>query len=145
MSAITAKLTSNGAIDRGFLTALEAGLQVPFEVKRVYFIHSVPLRNMERGNHAHRQGEQLFICLAGSVRATVEEPEEGRLQKCEFFLYGPNAHDDHTCLYLPPMHWLRLEFRSPDSVLLCLCSNHYDESDYIRDRSEYESLVSSRP
>lgn len=104
---------------------------VPFKVLRTYWISQVP-ENAVRGGHAHRTSEQLLICIQGVIEVLLEGLSG---DKFVFKL-------DQSCcqgLYLPPLYWGRFTF-SNQAVALCMASDYFDESDYIRDYQEFEQL-----
>jgi hypothetical protein len=116
---------------KGNLTAIEGGLDVPFEIARVFYLYDVP-GGEARGGHAHRALEQLIIAASGSFDIVVEDGTSER----RFFL-----NRSYFGLYIPPMVWAHLENFSSGSVGLVLASAHYDESDYYRDHDEYLRVV----
>ena len=119
-----------GSVDIGRLVIAEAD-NLPFEVKRVYWTFGVPTDKI-RGHHAHHELQQLIICMYGSLAITIETPDRYRHT---FLLDHPSK-----ALYIPKMCWREIKF-SPDSVLLCLASMVYEESDYVRSYYEYIKLV----
>ena len=119
-----------GSVDIGQLVIAEAE-NLPFEVKRVYWTFDVPSDKI-RGHHAHYELQQLIICMHGSLVMTIETPDRHRHT---FLLDHPSK-----ALYIPGMCWREIRF-SPDSVLLCLASMVYEESDYIRSYYDYIKLV----
>ena len=114
--------------ERGWLVAIEGNQGVPFDIKRIFYIFgSDP--TVVRGKHANRKSEFVLINVCGSCRVkTVETDGEVR----EFVLDQP-----HTGIYLPKMVWKDMYDFSQDSILLCLSSEHYDNSEYIRDYNEF--------
>lgn len=96
---------------------------LPFVPLRFFVIYDVPSREL-RGEHAHRELEQLLICLAGSVRCTLDDGTNRQ----EFVLDSPER-----ALYLPPMVWGIQHDFSPEARLMVLASDNYDPADYIRD------------
>ena len=111
--------------ERGKLIALEAlTCQVPFEVKRVYYIYDTTLGTV-RGNHAHKTLKQLLICISGACTIECEMPDR---TKTECRLDWPNRG-----LLIEGLVWRQMKDFSKDAVLLVLASEPYDESDYIRD------------
>lgn len=112
----------------GYLIAIEENLSIPFAIKRVYYIYGVE-KDIRRGFHAHKQLKQVLICVNGNCRIMLDD---GR-QKATVYLDSPSKG-----LYIDSMLWREMYDFSPDCVLLVLASEHYDESDYIR---EYESFV----
>lgn len=115
----------------GELSFIEAERHVPFEIRRVYYLYDVPAGGL-RGGHAHRQLQQLLVSLSGSLDVVVND---GRAE-ARFRLLHRNQG-----LYLPKMVWRDLENFSGGAVCLVLASQHYEESDYIRDWEEFAALV----
>ena len=112
----------------GHLTPLEANADIPFEIKRVYYISKVNA-NIRRGFHSHRDLEQMLICVNGSVKILVKTPHEEKIVQLDSQTKG---------LYIGPMVWREMYDFCENAVLSVLASNHYDEKDYIRDYSVYE-------
>lgn len=115
---------------RGNLSFAQEGSQVPFDIKRIYWVYDVP-GGESRGSHAHKTLEQLMIAVSGSFSVTLDDGTE----KKTFFLNRP-----YQGLYLRPGLWRNLEDFSSGSVVLVLASDLYDENDYIRDYSEFLSF-----
>ncbi len=116
---------------RGTLGVIEWPGDVPFPVRRLFYLARVP-GGQGRGGHAHRALEQHLVVAAGRVVVRAE-CGEGRFE-WELHERGPG-------LYVPPMTWLELERFSDDAVVLCFASAPYDEADYIREREEFGALV----
>ena len=112
---------------RGNLSFAEEGQQIPFTLKRAYWIYDVP-GGESRGAHAHKNLEQLIIALSGSFVVTLDDGREKR----EFFLNRP-----YQGLYVGPGLWRNLEEFSSGAVAMVLASELYSEDDYIRDYSEF--------
>lgn len=112
---------------QGHLTPIESFKDVPFEVKRVYYLTRVP-ENTIRGFHSHRNLEQVLLCLNGSVRISVSTPYSKEIVVLD---------DPSKGLYIGPMIWREMYDFTPGSVLLVLASELYDEVDYIRDYRKY--------
>jgi len=103
-------------------------------LRRFFLVYDVPSAEV-RGEHAHRKCQQFLICVKGSVSAVVSD---GRIRE-EFTLDRPDVG-----LYLPPMVFGTQYRYTPDAVLLVLASHSYDPADYIREYSEFLSLVGKR-
>lgn len=116
---------------RGHLTPIEELTDVPFDIKRVYYLTRVP-ENTSRGYHSHKKLEQVLICLNGNIKIKVSD---GKTEDVVVL------SDPAEGLYIGPMIWREMFDFSPGSVLLVLASEHYDESDYIRDYDEYLRCV----
>ena len=93
----------------------------------MYFIHNVPT-GAERGSHAHKELKQLMICLSGSVEVDLDDGDE----TFSFVLKNP-----YQAIQVPSGYWRTLKNFSVDAVLVVLASSEYQESDYIRDYSEF--------
>ena len=117
--------------ERGQLVALEGGKDIPFEIKRVYYMYDTG-EGVRRGYHAHRSLEQILVCIHGSCWVMLDD---GRERK-EVPLERP-----YEGLYIGPGMWREMHDFSPDAVLMVLASELYDEADYIRDYDEFLSSV----
>lgn len=106
---------------RGVLTSMEAGLDVPFEFRRVFFLHGV---TTSRGAHAHRRSRQFLVPVSGRFRVGVSDGERSATY---------DLIDPHRGLYVPPLIWVDLDDFSPDAVCLVLTDTRFDEAEYVRD------------
>jgi len=116
---------------RGNLSVGEFERTVPFIPKRYFLVFGVPSSEI-RGEHAHRNCQQLLICVKGSCKVIADDSKKRQ----EFLLDRPNFG-----VYLPAMVWGIQHTFTPDAVLLVFASDYYDSSDYIRDYKEFISLV----
>ena len=121
-------LPSIGNSVEGYITVSEAAKSIPFEIKRVYWTYYTP-QNVIRGFHAHKTLRQVIFAIGGVIRFTVEQPNGNRK---DYLLNEP-----HIGLYLPPYSWREIQF-SHNAVLLCLASEYFDESDYIRKYEDFK-------
>src|SRR5690606_28845911 len=113
--------------ERGSLIAIEANMHIPFEVKRVYYIFGTQ-PGVSRGFHAHKNLQQLAVCVTAKCRMLVDDG----LNKESVWLDSPTKGrliGNHV--------WREMHEFSEDCVLLVLASEHYAESDYIRDYSDF--------
>jgi len=117
--------------DRGSLIAIEEGYNAPFEIKRVYYIFDTQ-EGVERGFHAHINLKQMAIVVKGSCTFVIDNGQT----KEEVELNSPNQG-----LLIEGLIWREMKNFSPDCVLMVLASEHYDESDYIRNYSQFMELV----
>ena len=117
--------------ERGSLVALEAEKSVPFLIKRVYYIFGTKA-GVSRGFHAHKKLQQVAICITGSCRMILDDGQ----QRSEVLLNSPNKG-----LVIGDLVWREMHDFSKDCVLLVLASEHYDESDYIRDYNDFINQV----
>ncbi|WP_242604571.1 sugar 3,4-ketoisomerase [Legionella fairfieldensis] len=108
---------------RGSLIALEQGSNLPFNMKRVYYIFDTKA-GVSRGFHAHKSLQQLVVCVAGSCRVVLDN---GKTRE-NFWLNTPTKG-----LFINKMIWRELHDFSEDCVLIVFASEHYNEADYIRD------------
>lgn len=112
---------------RGSLTIVEEGREVPFEIRRVYWIHSVP-EGEERGKHSNTVSSEYVIAVNGSVEITLEDYNGRRTYMLDSKEKG---------LLIPPDTWDEIRNFSPDAILLVLASHSYDESTYINSYEEF--------
>jgi len=114
--------------ERGSLTSIEAGPQVPFEIRRVFYWHNV---REEQGGHARQSTRQLLVPVAG--RFCVELADGRTSAK-----YAMN--DPHRGLYVPPLTWIRLSNFSPDAVCLVLSDALNGVVEYVDDWDAFLAL-----
>lgn len=112
---------------RGNLTPIEGGMDIPFDIKRVYYLYDV-LGGKSRGAHAHKELQQLIIAANGSFTITLDDGKN----KKSFTLNRP-----YQGLYVVPGIWRDLYDFASGAVLLCLANEHYSASDDIRDYDEF--------
>lgn len=118
--------------ERGHLVIAEGGIDIPFDIKRVFYIYGSD-QNVVRGQHANRHTRFVLINVAGRSKVRVRD---GKGNEAVYSLNRP-----HTGIYLPEMVWKDMYDFSEDSVLLVLASEHYDNTEYIRDYAEFEREV----
>lgn len=117
--------------DSGNISVLENRINIPFAVKRVYYLYDVPAGS-ERGGHAHYELQQYIIAASGSFNVILDDGEDKR----EVFLNNPNK-----ALYIKPGIWREINNFSSGSICLVLASHTYNESDYIRDYNDFLKYV----
>lgn len=122
--------TGIGDEEVGYISVAQSNLHVPFEIKRVYWVYQTPV-HIERGNHAHIQCVQLLVAVTGSIEIELENT----LGIKELFILT----DPHVGLLVPIMHWRKIRMDN-HAVLLCLASEVFDESDYIRRYDAFNAL-----
>jgi dTDP-4-dehydrorhamnose 3,5-epimerase-like enzyme len=118
----------------GSLTFAEEGNPLPFEPKRMYFLHGVPAGG-QRGAHAHKALRQILIAVAGSFVVSLDDGRE----RSRYVLDNPERG-----LLLEPGFWREIHEFSPGAVCVVLASEKYDEQDYIRDYSEFKLWATTR-
>ena len=119
--------------ERGSLIAIEQGHNAPFEIKRVYYIFDTK-EGVERGFHAHINLKQIAIVVKGSCTFVLDNGTKRE----EITLDNPNQG-----LFIEGLIWREMKNFSSDCVLVVLASEHYDESDYIRDYDKFLEVVKS--
>ena len=117
--------------DRGQLVALEEFKDIPFRIKRVYYMYDTG-EGVRRGFHAHKNLQQILICVHGSCKILLDNGRE----KKNVILDDPTEG-----LYVSNNTWREMYDFSPDAVLMVLASELYDERDYIRNYDEFLEFV----
>ena len=117
--------------DRGQLVALEEQKEIPFPIKRVYYMYDT-VDGVTRGKHAHKSLQQILICVHGSCKILLDDGKEKEV----VVLNQPNLG-----LYVSNVMWREMYDFSPDAVLMVLASELYDEADYIRDYDAFLAYV----
>lgn len=117
--------------ERGELVALEQNREIPFEIRRVYYMYGTN-PSIERGHHAHKNLKQVLICVNGSCKIRLFDGYE----KAEVVLDNPKEG-----LLVESFMWREMYDFSDQAVLLVLASEYYDESDYVRDFQEYQDMI----
>ncbi|MBP5582016.1 MAG: WxcM-like domain-containing protein [Ruminococcus sp.] len=133
MQVVTVRFQPHGD-DRGQLIALEESKEIPFHVKRVYYIYDTK-SGVRRGFHAHKKLEQILVCVHGSCKIMLDDGEE----RADVLLDKP-----YEGLYISNDTWREMYDFSSDAVLLVLASELYDESDYIRNYDEFLKFVRAK-
>ena len=110
----------------GNITSINNNLEIPFEIKRTYYLYDVP-SGEARGGHAHRKLEQLIVAVSGSFDIIIDDG----INRHKYNLNRPDIG-----LYIVPGIWRDIENFSSGSVLLVLASAKYEEQDYIRNYDE---------
>lgn len=116
--------------ERGSLIALERTI-IPFDIKRVYYIFDTK-SGVSRGFHAHKTLKQVAVCISGQCRMVLDD---GKSRE-EFWLDSPAEG-----IFITNMVWREMHDFTKDCVLLVLASEYYDETDYIRDYSDFIRMV----
>lgn len=111
--------------DRGVLTAVESGIDIPFEIRRVFYMHHI---TKARGGHAHRDTSQVLTAAAGSFTLELFDGTTTRTYTMD---------DPTKGIYMPPMVFVSHYDFSSDAVCLVFADTHYDMSMSIRSREEY--------
>ena len=117
--------------DGASLCFAEADKHIPFKINRVYYIFNAP-ESEPRGLHAHRKLNQVLFCISGSITLVLDN---GTVRE-EIFLSEPNQG-----VFIDRMIWREMKNFKPNTVLLVMASEYFDESDYIRDYKDFLSEV----
>lgn len=125
------ELSKHHSDRKGNLSVAENGIDIPFEVKRVYYLYDVP-GGESRGAHAHKRLYQLIVAASGSFRVTLDDGDNKRI----FVLNRP-----YQGLLVKPGIWRVLDDFSSGSVCMVLASERYEEEDYIRDYFSFQKYI----
>ena len=106
---------------RGSLVPLEFGSDIPFSVKRSFYIFDNKI-DVTRGYHAHYKTQQFLVCIKGSVNVVCKDGKEEK----SFLLAGPNQG-----IYIPELIWDEITYKTEDAMIMVFSNTHYDRSDYI--------------
>ena len=119
--------------ERGQLVAIESGIHIPFEIKRVFYIYGTQ-PNVPRGQHSHHKTKQYLIAIHGSCKVTLDDGQSKETHE----LNQPNIG-----LFQDAMVWGTMHDFSADCVLLVLADQHYNDADYIRSYDEFKIAVNT--
>ena len=117
--------------ERGQLVALEEFKDIPFRIKRVYYMYDTG-EGVVRGCHAHKTLQQILVCIHGSCKVLLDNGKEKKVIPLEKPYEG---------LYVSNAMWREMYDFSTDAVLMVMASELYDEDDYIRDYDEYLEYI----
>jgi len=110
----------------GNLIPIEFDKTIPFKPNRTFFVSNVP-DHAPRGKHAHYKTKQLLICLNGTITVKLHDG----VNEKEYELNNGDA------VYVPNLIWDEQVYHTPETVLISLCSTHYNDTDYIHDFTEF--------
>lgn len=116
---------------RGNLSFFENSNQIPFDIKRTYWIYDVPGGEL-RGSHAFKKSHEFIIALSGSFDIVLNDGNKEKKYSLNRSYHG---------LYVPNLLWRRLENFSTNSLALIVSSISYDGADYIRDFEEFKTII----
>jgi len=115
----------------GYLIPLESNKNVPFEIKRVFYIYNIDMSTV-RGKHTQKKLREIVICIRGKCKIKIEDKNGKKIVE----LSKPSEG-----LYIGPMVWREFFDFSSDCILLAIADDFYDESDYIIDHEEFRKLT----
>ena len=113
--------------EAGSLVIGEVGEHIPFPIKRFFAITNVA-SGEKRGHHAHKQLNQVLVCLSGSLDVALNDGKRW---------WNETLDQPGQALHIPPMIWAEQTYAGPSTVLLVLCDDAYRESDYLRDFEDF--------
>lgn len=116
---------------RGNLSFFENSVQLPFEIKRVYWVYDVPGGEI-RGGHAYKINSEFIVALSGSFDVVIDDGQKKQVYTLNRSYYG---------LYVPKLLWREINNFSTNSLALIAASTLFDESDYIRDYASFRKMV----
>lgn len=116
---------------RGNLSVIESARQIPFDIRRVFYLYDVP-GGESRAGHALKTCHQFIVAMSGSFDVIVDDGHESRRVHLNRSYFG---------LYIPPMIWRDIDNFSSGSVCMALASDFYAEADYYRDHDEFLKAV----
>ena len=116
--------------DDGNLVPIESNRDLPFPIKRVFYVYGVRDKDV-RGEHAHHKTKQLLICISGKIEVLCDDGENSR----KYLLESPQQG-----LLIPEMIWDEQRYLSEDSVLLVIANTKYELDDYIHDYDEFKKM-----
>lgn len=116
---------------RGNLSVIEQGIDIPFEIRRTYWIYDVPGGEKNRSGHAYFNNEEFIVALTGSFDVVIDDVKTERKFSLNQANYG---------LFIPKMIWRKIENFSTNAVALIMASTPFDDADYIRNRNRFKKL-----
>lgn len=118
--------------DRGSLTPVESGKDIPFAIRRVFYLYDVPA-GVEREGHAYKTLQQVLIAISGRCVVHLDDGMNRR---------EVTLRHSHVGLYIPPKIWRRIDGFASGSMCLTLASDYYDEGDYYREYAAFQRATS---
>lgn len=119
---------------RGNLSFFENSNQIPFEIRRTYWLYDVPGGEI-RGSHAFREQHEFIVALSGSFDIVLNDGKEEKTYSLSRSYYG---------LYVPNLYWRKIENFSTNSLALIVSDRGFSDKDYIRDFEEFKKLKYDR-
>lgn len=116
----------------GKISVAESFRNIPFRIKRVYYIYDFDSEKSVRGYHAHKNLEQVLFCISGTVTLKLDDG---------FNTYEEEINEPHKGIFIGKHVWHTMRNFSDDCVVLVLASDYFNESDYIRDYDEFLNTI----
>ena len=120
--------------ERGKLVVIEGNRDIPFEIKRVFYIYESD-RDIVRGQHANRESEFVLINVSGTSKVKVYDGMNSMVYSLDRPMMG---------IYIPQMIWKDMYDFSKDSVLLVISNEHYKENEYVRNLDDYNLMMNCK-
>lgn len=120
--------------DRGSLISLEENKNIPFDIKRVYYIYGTQPKTI-RGKHSHPKLQQVVVCVSGSCKLSLDDGKE----QATIELNNPKMG-----LFIGENIWREMHDFTPDCVLMVLANEYYDEDEYVRNYEEFRKNFKSK-
>jgi len=111
----------------GNITSIENRINIPFDVRRIYYLYDVP-GGAERGGHAHKDLQQLIVAASGCFDVVLDDGKNKKVVELNRPYYG---------LYVVPGIWRELINFSSGAICLVMASHKYEKEDYIRDYNNF--------
>lgn len=118
----------------GNLTSVQNNIEVPFDVKRIYYLYDIP-GGEDRGAHAHKRLQQLIIAASGSFDITIDDGRNKKTVQLNRPYFG---------LYVRPGLWRNISNFSSGAICLVLASELYDQTDYLRTYDQFLNYVNEK-
>lgn len=131
MKNLLLKVKTNVNKSIGYLSFFEENRDIPFEIKRIYYIYNVPA-GIKRGMHAHKTLQQILWCPYGEIKVILDDGKE----RTGYLLDSPEK-----ALLVLKGYWHTMIWKKENSVLCVAASDYYNEKDYIRDYNEFLKYV----
>ncbi len=116
----------------GKISVAESSKNIPFQIKRVYYIYDFDSDKSVRGYHAHKNLEQVLFCISGSFTLKLDDG---------FNIYEEDINEPHIGIFIGKYVWHTMHNFSDDCVILVFASDYFNESDYIRDYDDFLSII----
>lgn len=114
----------------GCITPVEGGVNIPFDIKRVYYLYDVP-GGAERGGHAHKDLRQLIVAASGAFSVVLDDGKQKKVIELNRPYHG---------LIVVPGIWRELVNFSSGAICMVLASEKYSETDYLRSYEDFKSF-----